>query len=56
MELKELKKESKNVVEKAEKKFKGDFGFECKYFNGATHFAVDCMLRKKVEKKERIKD
>lgn len=41
---------------KAEKKLKGDSGIDCHYYNGANHFAIDCMLRKKEEKKNRVKD
>lgn len=49
------KKESNIVVEKIAKKLKEDFGFDCNYCNGANHLAVDCMLRKRQEKKERDK-
>ncbi|XP_023761595.1 uncharacterized protein LOC111910032 [Lactuca sativa] len=41
---------------KAEKKLKGDSGVDCHYCNGANHFAIDCMLRKKEEKKNRVKN
>ncbi|XP_052626952.1 uncharacterized protein LOC128133522 [Lactuca sativa] len=50
------KVEEKQKDAKAEKKLKGDFGINCHYYNGANHFAVDCMLRKKEEKKSKIKD
>ena len=50
------KKESKSVTEKVEKKLKGDSGFDCNYYNGANHLAVDCMLRKREAKKEKVKD
>ena len=41
---------------KAEKKLKGDSGVDCHYCNGANHFAIDCMLRKKEEKKNKIEE
>ncbi|XP_052622677.1 uncharacterized protein LOC111903599 [Lactuca sativa] len=41
---------------KGEKKLKGDSSIDCLYCNGAKHFAVNCMLRKKEEKKNRNKD
>ncbi|XP_052625667.1 uncharacterized protein LOC111890076 [Lactuca sativa] len=40
---------------KAEKKLKGDSGVNCHYCNGANHFAADYMLRKKDEKKSKVK-
>ncbi|XP_052623760.1 uncharacterized protein LOC111907064 [Lactuca sativa] len=50
-------KVDENVKElKAEKKLKGDSGVNCHYCNGANHFAADCMLRKKDEKKSKVKD
>ena len=38
------------------KKLKGDSRIYCHYCNGANHFAADSMLRKKEEKKEKVKD
>ncbi|XP_023735438.1 uncharacterized protein LOC111883340 [Lactuca sativa] len=50
-------KVDENVKEsKTEKKLKGDSGVNCHYCNGANHFATDCMLRKKDEKKSKVKD
>ena len=34
----------------------GDSGIDCHYCNGANHLANDCMLRKKEEKKNKVKD
>ena len=51
VEVKEENKESKIVVEKAEKTLKGNFGFDCNYCNVANHLAVDCTLRKREENK-----
>ena len=51
VESKEEKKESKSVVEKSEKKMKGDSRFDCNYCNGVHSLAIDYMLRKKEEKK-----
>ncbi|XP_052621484.1 uncharacterized protein LOC128127138 [Lactuca sativa] len=50
------KAEEKPKDAKEVKKLKGDSGIYCHYCNGANHFAADCMLRKKEEKKEKIKD
>ena len=50
------KKEVKVAEEKREKKLKGDSGVDCHYCNGANHLANDCMLRKKDEKKNKVKD
>nr|KAJ0207989.1 hypothetical protein LSAT_V11C500266000 [Lactuca sativa] len=47
----EKQKDAKDV-----KKLKGDSGIYCHYCNGANHFAADCMLRKKEEKKSKVKD
>ena len=55
-ELKFEKKESKATEEKVEKKLKGDSGFDYHYCNDVNHMVADCMLRKKEEKKERVKD
>ncbi|KAL7606668.1 hypothetical protein Lser_V15G16417 [Lactuca serriola] len=59
-EKKKFEKSEKNddkVKEfKAEKKLKGDSGVDCHYCNGVNHFAIDCMLRKKDEKTNRVKD
>ena len=55
-ELKFEKKESKATEEKVEKKLKGDYGFDSHYYNGANHMAAECMLRKREEKKDRVKD
>ena len=41
---------------KIEKKMKGDSGVNCHYCNGANHFAAEWMLRKKDEKKSKVKD
>ena len=35
---------------------KGDYGIDCHYCNGANHLANECMLRKKEEKKNKVKD
>ncbi|KAL7614205.1 hypothetical protein Lser_V15G05372 [Lactuca serriola] len=43
-------------VTKIEKKLKGDDGVDCHYCNGANHLANDYMLRKKDEKKNKVKD
>ncbi|XP_052627452.1 uncharacterized protein LOC128134082 [Lactuca sativa] len=50
------KKDEKMKEFKGEKKLKGDYGIDCHYCNGSNHFAVDCMLRKKEEKKNKNKD
>ncbi|XP_052627671.1 uncharacterized protein LOC128134224 [Lactuca sativa] len=56
-EKKKLEKvEEKQKDAKEMKKLKGDSGIYCHYCNGANHFAADCMLRKKEEKKSKIKD
>ncbi|XP_023771670.1 uncharacterized protein LOC111920326 [Lactuca sativa] len=59
-EKKKFEKPEKNddkVKEfKSEKKLKGDSGVDCHYRNGVNHFAIDCMLQKKEEKKNRVKD
>ena len=54
--LKEVKKDSKSEMEKMEKMLKGDTGINCHYCNGANHLAVDCLLRKKEEKKNKTND
>ena len=41
---------------KIEKKLKGDSGINCHYCNGANNLANDCMLRRKEEKKNKVKD
>ena len=55
VELKEEKKEVKNVIKKKQMKLKGDPNYDCNYYNGSNHLAKDCKLRKKEEKKERVK-
>ena len=56
-ERKKLEKaDEKQKDAKEEKKLKGDSGIYCHYYNGANHFVADCMLRKKEEKKEKVKD
>ncbi|KAL7592770.1 hypothetical protein Lser_V15G32250 [Lactuca serriola] len=52
--MEKIDEKQKNANE--EKKLKGDSGIYCHYCNGANHFAADCMLRKKEEKKEKVKD
>ena len=56
----EKKKFEKNDVKeteaKSEKKLNGDSGIDCHYYNGEKYLANDCMLRKKEEKKNRVKD
>ena len=58
-EKKKFEKSKKNVEKgkesKTKKKLKGDSGIDCHYCNGATHLENDCMLRKKDEKKNRVK-
>ncbi|XP_023768575.1 uncharacterized protein LOC111917153 [Lactuca sativa] len=49
-------KDTKPVEGKTEKKLKGDAGIDCHYCNGANHLANDCMLRKKDERKNKVKD
>ncbi|KAL7618630.1 hypothetical protein Lser_V15G03678 [Lactuca serriola] len=53
---KEEKQDSKAIEGKSEKKLKGDTGIDCHYCNGANHIASDCMLRKKDERKMKVKD
>ena len=50
------KKEVKAKDTKVEKKIKGDSGFDCHYCNRANHTANYCMLRKRDEKKNKVKD
>ncbi|XP_023738187.1 uncharacterized protein LOC111886187 [Lactuca sativa] len=54
------KKVEKNDVKvddaKVEKKLKGDSGIDCYYYHNANHMANDCMLRKKDEKKNKVKN
>ena len=52
----EEKKEVRDKEEMKEKNVKGDAGFDCHYCNGANHMASDCMLRKRDEKKNKVKD
>lgn len=40
----------------SENKLMGDSGYECRYCNGKTHLLRDSRLKKKMEKKEKIKD
>ena len=51
----EEEKEKKNEEEK-EKKLVGDSGYDCHYCNGKNHLAKDCVLRRKHEKEETVKD
>nr|KAJ0213712.1 hypothetical protein LSAT_V11C400159680 [Lactuca sativa] len=57
--VREEKKVEKKGVKyedaKTVKKLKGDSGFDSHYCNGANHMASDCMLRKREEKKNRVK-
>ncbi|XP_023733619.1 uncharacterized protein LOC111881461 [Lactuca sativa] len=56
-EKKKVEKEDSKVLEgKVEKKLKGDAGVDFHYCNGANHLANDCMLRKKDERKNKIKN
>ena len=50
------KKELKNEESKVEKNLKGDSRLDCHYCNRVNHMANYCMLRKKDEKKNRVKD
>lgn len=50
------KKEIKGEEAKVEKKSKGDSGIDCHYCNGVNHMENDCMLRKRDENKNRVKD
>lgn len=54
------KKNEKNDVKaedmKVEKKLKGDSGVDCHYCYDANHMASDCMLQKKEDKKNKVKD
>ena len=50
------KKEVKNEESKVEKKLKGDSRFNCHYCNRANNMANDCMLRKREERKNSVKD
>lgn len=50
------KNDEKFVEKKEEKKLTGDSGYDCIYCNGNDHLARDCMLKKKEEKKEKVKD
>lgn len=47
--------EKKEEENKIEKKLKGDSGYNCNYCNGYNHHVQDYMLRKKEEKKEKVK-
>ena len=50
------KKDVKGKQSKQEKKLKGDLGVDCHYYNDTNHMMIECMLRKKEEKKNRVKD
>ena len=50
------KKEVRAEEEKKEKKLKDDVGFDCHYWNGENQMASDCMLHKRDEKKNKLKD
>ena len=50
------KNEAKTNESKAEKKLKGDSGIDCHYCHRANHMSSDCMLCKKDEKKNKVKD
>ena len=50
------KKEMKTEEAKIKKKLKEDLGFDCHYCNGVNHMASDCMLKKRDEKKSRVKE
>ena len=51
----EEEKEKKGEEEK-EKKLLGDSGYDCHYCNGKNHLAKDCVLRRKQEKEDVVKD
>jgi len=53
---KEVKTDSKSEMGQMKKMLKGDTGINCHYCYGANHLAVDCLLRKKEEKKNKTKD
>ena len=55
-EKKVEKKEVKAEDAKLEKKLKGDLGFGCHYYNGVNNMENDCMLKKRDEQKNRVKD
>lgn len=46
----------KDSQAEVEKKASNDSGYDCHYCKGKNHFAKDCMLRKKDEKKEKVND
>ena len=48
--------DSKSEMEQMKMMLKGDTGINCHYCYGANHLAVDCLLRKKEEKKNKTKD
>ena len=49
------KVEEKKEEKKVEKKVTRDSGYNCIYCNGKNHVAIDCILKKKEEKKEKVK-
>ena len=51
----EEEKERKSEEEK-EKKLVGDSGYDGHYCNGKNHLAKDCVLRRKQENEEKVKD
>ena len=46
----------KKSEEEKEKKLVGDLGYDCHYCNGKNHLAKDCVLRRKQENEEKVKD
>ncbi|KAL4564910.1 hypothetical protein LXL04_028986 [Taraxacum kok-saghyz] len=53
---KEEDEKEKRGEEEKEKKLLGDSGYDCHYCNGKNHLAKDCVLRRKQEKVEVVKD
>ncbi|KAL7592013.1 hypothetical protein Lser_V15G31779 [Lactuca serriola] len=53
IEKMEVKTEEAKIEKK---KLKGDSGFNFDYCNGVNHMASECMLKKRDEKKSRVKD
>lgn len=49
-------KSSTNSEVHTKKKLLGDSGYECNYCNAKNHSARDCMLKKIIENKEKVKD
>lgn len=49
-------KSSTNSEVHTKKKLVGDSGYECNYCIAKNHLARDCMLKKIIENKEKVKD